>query len=98
MRRKISAHVDGGPSGGYRVRYPGARTPIGVSGNYTVNQIAQTFTKHWEIAGKLEIYSCGILYTNMINLSRSLDCYADSKCIKCYYHAISRSHSVDLNR
>jgi hypothetical protein len=37
VRRKISAHVDGGLSGGYRVRYPGARTPIGVSGNFLYN-------------------------------------------------------------
>jgi hypothetical protein len=33
---KISAHVDGGLSRGYRVRYPGARTPIGVSGNFNL--------------------------------------------------------------
>ena len=35
MCRKISASVDGGPSGGSRSRRPGARTPIGTSGNLT---------------------------------------------------------------
>jgi hypothetical protein len=33
---KISASVDGGPSGGSRCADPGARTPIGASGNCTV--------------------------------------------------------------
>jgi hypothetical protein len=32
VRRKISAHVDGGTSGPSSVRRRGARTPIGVSG------------------------------------------------------------------
>jgi hypothetical protein len=36
VRRKISAHVDGGLSGGHRVRCPGARTPIGMSGIFNI--------------------------------------------------------------
>jgi hypothetical protein len=35
VRRKISAHVDGGTSGPSIVCRRGARTPIGVSGNLT---------------------------------------------------------------
>ena len=32
MRRKISAGVDGGPSGGSSVHSPGSEAPIGASG------------------------------------------------------------------
>jgi hypothetical protein len=37
VRRKISADVDGGLSGVSRCADTGARTPIGVSGNYSPN-------------------------------------------------------------
>ena len=33
---KISAHVDGGLSGGSRVRRPGSEDPIGVSGIFFI--------------------------------------------------------------
>ena len=36
MRRKISASVDGRPSGGLACADPGARTPIGASGNLSL--------------------------------------------------------------
>ena len=45
MRRKISAHVDGGTSGPSSVRRRGARTPIGVSGNFSTLNI-RSLRKH----------------------------------------------------
>ena len=40
MRLKISASVDGGPSGGSRVRRPGSKDPIDASGMFfLVNNI-----------------------------------------------------------
>ena len=38
MRRNISAHVDGGPSGRPSVRRPGSEDPLGVNGNFIWKQ------------------------------------------------------------
>jgi hypothetical protein len=39
--RKISAHVDGGPSGGSSVRRPGSEDPIGMSEKFYMDPIAR---------------------------------------------------------
>ena len=53
MFRKISASVDGGPSGGSRVHRPGNEAPIGASGNilYLTSDIILANLAHLETAG-----------------------------------------------
>jgi hypothetical protein len=65
MRRKISADVDGGLSGVSRCADTGARTPIGVSGNYTQNncnvfKIMERFLGNLLITNIFEASYCGI--------------------------------------
>ena len=45
MHRKISAHVDGGGAEGLACTDPGARTPIGGSGNFYIILLSKHFWK-----------------------------------------------------